>query len=267
MTCAQVRDAFMHQGELASDAFSEHLEDCSACRELFGQGAELAHCLTAQASGALPFPDQLFDRIEQRVVAETGVRAWLRSRPTQKRWFWLLLSALLVLLVGGVWRPRADFGQYPAERLAWLAGLSVLGIWFALRKQLTRSLGTRGFSSTPEVLLCLLLLPFVGAALPATEAAAHFGPGGALNCFTYGAVLTLPTALLLWAFDRDEYPAVRTVYLSAVALGLCANLLLELHCPNGNARHLLLGHASLGLVWLAAWFVARRTLAARLSAR
>jgi hypothetical protein len=45
--------------------------------------------------------------------------------------------------------------------------------------------------------------------------------------------------------------------LSAVALGLSANLVLELHCPSGNALHLLLGHASLGIAWLSAWLVLR----------
>ena len=46
--------------------------------------------------------------------------------------------------------------------------------------------------------------------------------------------------------------------LSAVALGLSADLVLELHCASGNALHLLLGHASIGVAWLAAWFVLRR---------
>ena len=83
------------------------------------------------------------------------------------------------------------------------------------------------------------------------------GVAGAGGCFIYGALLTLPTALLLWAFDRDDRPSLRTVCLSAAALGLSANLMLELHCPSGNAIHLLLGHTSIGVLWFAAWYWAR----------
>ena len=84
------------------------------------------------------------------------------------------------------------------------------------------------------------------------------GPEGALSCFLYGALFTLPLGILLWAFDRDDRPTLRTVCLSAAALGLSANLVLELHCPSGHPLHLLLGHASIGLAWLASWFVTRR---------
>ena len=113
----------------------------------------------------------------------------------------------------------------------------------------------------------LLVVPFLTALLPATEAGRHAAPGGALSCFIFGTLFTFPTALLLWALDRDDSPSLRTVCLSAVALGLSANLLLELHCPNGNPTHLLLGHASIGLGWLAAWFAARHALRALSRAR
>jgi len=101
-------------------------------------------------------------------------------------------------------------------------------------------------------------VPILAAFAPATEMSRQAGAGGALGCFGYGALLTLPIAALLWAFDRDQRPSLRTVCLSAAGLGLCANLLLELHCGNGNAAHVLLGHASLGVAWLAAWTVGWR---------
>jgi hypothetical protein len=103
-----------------------------------------------------------------------------------------------------------------------------------------------------------LALPFLVALAPATEASRALGPGGALSCFSYGTLLTLPTAALLWAFDRDDQLSLRTVYLSAAALGLSANLLLELHCGNGNFTHVVLGHASLGVAWLLVWALTRR---------
>jgi hypothetical protein len=102
-----------------------------------------------------------------------------------------------------------------------------------------------------------LAVPILAGFAPATESSRHASAEGALNCFGYGALLTLPTALLLWAFDRNDRPSLRTVCLSAAALGLSANLLLELHCANGNPVHVLLGHASLGLAWLTVWAVLR----------
>jgi hypothetical protein len=79
-------------------------------------------------------------------------------------------------------------------------------------------------------------------------------------------LLTLPIAALFWAFDRDERPSLRTVCLCAGALGLSANLLLELHCPSGNTLHLLLGHASIGIAWLLVWAVTRRSTGLRVRA-
>ena len=111
-----------------------------------------------------------------------------------------------------------------------------------------------------------LFVPALAAFAPATEASRHTaGGGGRVRLLRYGALFTLPIAALLWAFDRDDRPSLRTVCLSAAALGLSANLLLELHCGNGKPEHVLLGHASLGLAWLAAWIVTQPRLSRRLT--
>jgi hypothetical protein len=258
MDCAEIRDSFL-RGEVPSNAaLQAHLAVCPQCRELFEHDAELARSLAHEAALPLPFPDEFFNQIQARVAHETGLRAWLRSRPSKLRFLVAVLSVLLAITVGGALKPRPDFAAYPNLRLLVLLGIYCLGIFVALGKELFLSARRGSLADHFALLVGALALPFLIAFAPATEASRAFGPEGALGCFSYGALLTLPTAALLWAFDRDDRLSLRTVCLSAVALGLSANLVLELHCPSGNLQHVLLGHASLGLAWLLAWALTRR---------
>ena len=258
MDCPEIRDAFV-RGELPSGtAVLEHLRGCRQCTELFLQEAELGRSLAVAAGGGMPFESDLFAKLEADVAQETGLRAWLRSRPTRLRFVAAVLSVLLVVGLGGALHQRPDFAEYPLARLALLLGVYGAVILIAFGKELYLSARRGSLSDHVGLFVGALALPFLIAFAPATEASRHAGPEGALGCFMYGALLTLPTAALLWAFDRDDRPSLRTVCLSAVALGLSANLVLELHCPSGNAQHLLLGHASIGVAWLAAWSLVRR---------
>ena len=258
MDCQEIREAFVNGSAARSADVEAHLRVCPHCRELFEQNAALGHTLANASAGAMPFSDELFTALEADVAQETGLRAWLRSRPTRLRFAAAVSSVLLVVTVGGLWRERPDFAQYPALRLVLLLGVYLVGILLAFGKELSLSARRGSLANHLGLLLGALGLPFLIAFAPATEASRHAGTEGALGCFLYGALLTLPTAALLWAFDRDDRPSLRTVCLSAVALGFSANLVLELHCPSGNTLHLLLGHASIGVAWLAAWFLARR---------
>jgi hypothetical protein len=257
MDCSHIRDAFMH-GKVPSDAeVAAHLRGCPRCRELFARDAELGRSLASDVSAAMPFESELFARLEADLARETGLRAWLRSRPTRLRFLVVTASVLCVVGLGGLLRHRADLDAYPTGRLLAFAVLYLFGILIAFGKKLYMSIRHGLVEDYGSLAVGALGMPFLLAFAPATEASQHAGPGGALGCFLYGAFLTLPIAALLWAFDRDDRPSVRSVCLSAVALGLSANLLLELHCPSGNLQHLLLGHASLGVAWLAAWLVVR----------
>jgi hypothetical protein len=113
------------------------------------------------------------------------------------------------------------------------------------------------FTDYVGLLTFALAVPALAAFAPATELSRQAASSGAFGCFGYGALFTLPIALLLWALDRNDRASLRTICLSAAALGLSANVLLELHCGNGNAAHVLFGHASLGVAWLAVWAATR----------
>ena len=258
MDCAQIRDSFV-RGALPPHAeVQAHLDTCPHCRELFERDAELGHALASAAAGAVPFPEELFGQLEASVARETGLRAWLRSRPSRVRFAVALISVLLASGASAALARRPDFGDYSDLRLVLLLGSYLAGIVVAFSKELFFSARRASPADYSGLLLAALALPFLVAFAPATEASRAFGPEGALGCFGYGALLTLPTAALLWAFDRDDRLSARTVCLSAAALGLSANLALELHCPSGNAVHLVLGHASVGVAWLVVWAFTRR---------
>ena len=258
MDCPQIRDAFVDGAPLSREQVQEHLATCAQCRELYEHDAKLGRNLAAQASDTPPIGDDVFSQIEQKLARETGPRAWLRSRPTRLRFTLLLLTVLSLGTTGGLLWHRADFEQYPLLRVALLLCVYLFAIALAFGKELSEQRRRESFRDYLGLVVFALGVPFLAAFAPATEVSRQAGPGGALRCFGYGALLTLPIALLLWAFDRNDRPSLRTVCLSAAALGLSANLLLELHCNNGNPEHVLLGHASLGVAWLAAWAVTRR---------
>jgi ABC-type transport system involved in cytochrome c biogenesis permease component len=258
MDCSQVRDAFIAGRALSKAEAQAHLDACPECAALFENDAELGHALAAQIPADRGFPDELFGAIEARVERETGLRAWLRSRPSGLRFQLIALSVILVVLVAGGMLHRPDFAAYPVLRLVILLGSYFIAVLLAVGKELTFPARSGKLLDYAPLVLFGLGLPFLAAFAPATEQSRQAGPEGALGCFLYGALFTLPVGILLWAFDRDDRPTLRTICLSAAALGLSANLVLELHCPSGHPLHLLLGHASLGLAWLASWFVTRR---------
>ena len=253
MDCSTVRDAFVSGTVLPEDQVEAHLASCPQCRELYQRDAELGRNLAREVSATVAFSGDFFGQLEQKLAQETGFRAWLRSRPSGLRFLLLLLPLLVVLIATGALRHRADFAQYPLQRVLLLLTIYFVAILIAFGKELSESPRGDAFRDHWALLAFALGVPFLAAFAPATELSRQAAPSGALGCFAYGALLTLPIALLLWGFNRDDRISLRTVCLSAAALGLSANLMLELHCGNGNAEHVLLGHASLGLAWLAAW--------------
>ncbi len=168
-----------------------------------------------------------------------------------------LVSVLGVILLGGVGMHRPDMPAYPVARLFGLLALYALGIGLAFAKEMFESVRKASLADYGWLLVAGLGVPFLVAFVPPTEASRAFGPAGALGCFSFGVILTLPTALLLWAFDRDDRLSTRTVCLSAAALGLSASTILELHCPSGNFAHVISGHASIGVAWLLGWSMTR----------
>jgi hypothetical protein len=220
-------------------------------------GAELDAALARELLPALrasapvtPDLAGLLGAVEADVARERGLRAWLRSRSTAlRRLFALVLLVLPALVAAGVGL-RPDIDVYPPARMfTVIAGLLLLlatGVMYALRPLHRPALSD---SAVSVLIGGPLLVVLVLYALPAAHEAhpASLQPPGATAllehasaCLSAGLVFGTVLLLVLLGFGRG---AVRRAWLlSAVAAGIGANLVLQLHCPNTAPLHLVLGH-------------------------
>src|SRR5450755_3101573 len=128
MDCAEIRDSFVRGVVLPNAAVEAHLAVCPHCRQLFESDARLGRSLASEAAAPVPFPEELFNQLEARVARETGLRAWLRSRPSKFRFLVVVLSVAAAVGIGGALQLRPDFSAYPRARLLLLLGLYMVGI-------------------------------------------------------------------------------------------------------------------------------------------
>ena len=251
MECAEIRNSFVAGRVPAGPEAQAHSKACSHCHELFENDARLGRSL-AQAVLPEVEPGDLFALVERDVTREVGLRARLRALPTRFRAGTLVGVAGALLGFQLLHHRRPDFGEY-SPAMFWaiavaLAVALVLGAWRVMRganAPLDSAVRERG------VAVALLLAPVVVALLAplgtsSLDARAWASPA---SCFSYGAALVVPVVLLYWLFERrDAVPLSALVSAGAMA-GLAANLLLHAHCSSANWGHLLLGHASIGVVW------------------
>ena len=252
MECAEIRSNFVLGRVPAGPAVDLHLAGCANCRELFAAEARLGRSL---AQGSLPEAQagELFALVEREVGLEVGVRARLRALSTRARSA-ALLGVAVALMAHELWlRRRPDFAEY-SPSVFWGVALALgATLAFGARRLLrgdTAPLG--GAARERAVTLALLLVPALaalvavfGAGTP--EAVAAWGKPA--NCFAYGAALVLPLVLLYWLLERRDRVPTSALWCAGGLAGVAANLLLHAHCGSANWGHLLLGHASIGVVW------------------
>ena len=186
------------------------------------------------------------------------------------------------------WRCRRSFRQnrrrpggfetarppctYPPVRLVGEAAILFVSLWAAIHFSLRPLYLPPRPWPRRAVLVVALTVPAVLAVLgpPAHVAypASLAGTGldfwpRALACLKFGAAMAVPAILvLLWA-DRTQGKSLMLAALVAGAGGLTGNLVLHVHCAITDPLHLLVGHATVGLVLVAplllvAWVRRRR---------
>jgi hypothetical protein len=74
----------------------------------------------------------------------------------------------------------------------------------------------------------------------------------AAACFSYGSLFTALFLVLLWALSRRDGPSVRSAALAGLGSAAVGILGLSAHCPSSDPMHLLAGHASVLVAWVAA---------------
>jgi hypothetical protein len=252
VNCVDVREARLRGAVLSPEA-AEHAHKCPIC------SAD-----TVEAGGASPELDELFRGITSAVDREKGITGWLRSRSTSSRILVAAIWVTVLVALSAIGMPRTAFAPLPVERV-----VVVFGALAVLAAALLR-VGLRP-AQTPapcdRTILALigagLLLPAVTAFLPA---GAHPFPRyveytptqATVGCFIIGGLTGVLAILLLRALDRTAHDSRPAGVLAAVTGGVVGNLALELHCPVTAPGHLLLGHATVGVMLVLAYGVLRR---------
>lgn len=262
MDCREVRDALL-RGEIPEGPeVQAHLGGCPACNALLADQAALGQRLGQGEPLEPAFAlTSLLAEVEQSLGRERGVRAWLRSLSTPWRIACALGSVGVVAAFVLVYRPRPDLSAYPIDRMALTVAFYALLIGGAFALEL-RPLQRRALPRWVRPVLAgiALLVPVAFAFAPSAEVVAVHVPGSfmhlALGCFMFGLALTVPVLVLLFSLDRRAHRSFGVVVLAAAAGGLVANLGLALHCPITNVAHVLVGHATIGLILIMVYVLA-----------
>lgn len=248
MDCLEVEEARI-RGEVLGEDARRHAEGCPVC----------------SAGGREPLPaGDWFTRVEADISGERGLVARLRALPTRMR---LVLLLMVIVAIAGAMvglAPRSRFAPFPLERMALVAPvLAVLAIALArlaLRPLQEPAASRRWIAVALGMALGVPVLFALLPTVPPLVAVPGIPPEVATRvCFAAGAMVGLLVLVALRALDRGSSPSF-SLLIAAGAGGVAASLALELHCPITAASHLLLGHASVGVVLVAAGalFVARR---------
>lgn len=256
MDCVDIKEAVL-RGESLSWEAARHVAGCPVCS------------LALSEQRTTDSDETLFTDIRRAIDAEHGVRAWLRSRPTNVRFAlgagWALTIVALVALL----TPRTHYAPMPfAEVAVVLAVLSALGV-VALRLVIhplqvaEPSVGAVA-GCFAAVLVAPALLAF--APVPAATLFDHYTefspPQAAFGCFFIGVMTGILVVAGLRSLDRRTARSRTGVFVQAAAGGIAGNLALELHCPITRPSHIVLAHATVSLVLLALYeFLPRRRAA------
>lgn len=226
---------------------------------------------TPQAAPGLD-PREL-DALFARVAADTvdrapNVRDHVRELRSRARVPLAVGAALVVglvtLLVVGL---RVELGgaqvviRYAVAMLG-IAAIVALMFSLSLRGLYRRPLGGWGWVAITAALLAPVALAVMPWLWDTGQAAPHVGIG--VPCLTLGLVTAALVGAAIWLFQRGPARAPWRLVAAAAGGGLTAFAMLQLHCPTHDVTHLLIGHASVGLVLaalvgVASWLRRRRT--------
>lgn len=219
--------------------------------------ARLRHELSRAPEDDLA-PGDLAD-LFSRVAAETvdrppTLRDRLRELSTPLRIVMAVAGALVMvtvaLLITGI---RADLTGQAMLRyaVAMTAIAGLVGAAFAASLRGAHQKPLRWW--TWALVVAALLVPLALAVMPwlwegdgAIRPSGHAHPFG--MCGVMGLMTGALTAAVAWAFQRERWSVPSRLVAAVAGGGLTAFAMLQLHCPSGDATHLLIGHASAGLM-------------------
>jgi hypothetical protein len=258
MNCEVVRER-LRSGEPLNDAELRHSADCNVCAELVGDeprlGRALRHAPPPLDLGA--DLEQGLQAVHEKLAHEPALLGAVRSQPRVLRVAALVSFALIITYLEVTYLKRPDLRLLPPRALVGFTLLTVptllAGVWLALRPLWRAAVPTWVHST---VAAAALFVPVALSWAPlrtghplGLRGAGHELLPWALSCFVHGAVVAALFIAVVALLDRGGRRSV--LPLAAALAGLFASFALSLHCPVTQVGHLLLGHASVGLVALA----------------
>lgn len=243
MTCKELRSALIESGLRSPlrQEVADHISNCPHCRRLL-------EALSSSVSSAEPSPASLGH-------IETALAADLRPvRPIAAKKY--IFVTLVAIIVGVVALSVARMGALAIPVMSSLQTYSILGA-------LAVSIGLLAYSLANQIVpgsrhrVSPRLLP-VGIVVPLIFLIAVVFPFHAepdfwrrsWACIRAGTVISVVAAVPLWLVLRRG--AILSPAITGAAIGFFAGLAgttaLEIHCPNIEAWHILVGH--LGVVAL-----------------
>lgn len=237
VTCRDI-DGFiiLHvSGAAIPPEVAAHIAGCERCRQL-------ADAIGETQRTAPPSPESL-TRIENRILAD--LKPVKPLAPTSVLFFALMFFLVVVAAIGSAalgtsgWRVLSALQRIAVfTALAATAGL----LAFSAVRQIVP--GSRLLLSPywPEIAVLGVMTGILAALFHPREESAFVSRG--LKCLGIGLEYAIPTALLAWLLLRRG--AVLNPVLTGATAGILAGLsgltVLEIHCPNLNAYHILAWH-------------------------
>jgi hypothetical protein len=252
VNCVDVREARLRGAELSPEA-TEHARACPVCS-----------AAADEDGGATSELEELFQGVQAKVANEKGVMAWARSRSTTTRLLVAASSVAALVALSAVGIPRTRFAPIPVERFVVVFGALAVLAAILLRVGLRPAHAPAPPDRSILVAIAAgLLLPIATALLPAgahpfDHYVQYTKTQAMVGCFVIGAFTGVLVVLVLRALDRHAHDSRPAGVLAAVTGGVAGNLALELHCPVTAPAHLLLGHATVGLMLVLAYGFIRK---------
>jgi hypothetical protein len=240
MNCHEVDRAFIGSAPLSAEA-QEHVMNCPRCQDLI-------RSLNTSAATVAPSPS-LLQRIEKELVADL--------RPVRPLWapryFLAAFVSIVVLIVAvGVYSigAHAVFVMGPWQFWTVLCALGA-STWLLAWSLVHQMAPGSHYRLRPEYIPAgvIVLLLLVMASLFQFKPEADFWRRGSI-CLAAGTAFALLAAVPFWLLLRpgaNLWPRV-TGATAGLFAGLVGTAVLEIHCPDLNASHILVWHVGVAVL-------------------
>ncbi len=217
-----------------------------------GLGERLRELDPAREADSSERIDRMFDSVKGECAkSDKTIAGFFRSRSTVVRRL-IVLTVFAVLAVAGWYKvPLVDESVRTGQ---WVATLAVFCVLLLIAMMMVTRPVHRPELPPWQVtcLVCVAIGATVLAAFwpgPGVQAATHEHASGMIAgaCMGFGLLLGVPVYALLRLVDRGN--AFGSL-IAAAAAGLAGNFVLKAHCAIDTTGHVLLGHASVAVLFV-----------------